>query len=360
MKKLAIITLILAAGLTAFPQNASRSRQAKSKSSSSVSRSSSSRAKATSPGRSSSSRVKATSPSRSSSSKSKATKSRSGSSSVSSRTSGSKGRFSQSGRSAVQVRSSRSSSGNSSARTTERIAKFSNNPRSSVSTSSAHRSNGNGSKVYERRDGKKFQHDNDRVFATRKYRVDYRDANNLRRSNDFRRVYSDYNRWYRNRHHRHVVVRSYHLHAPLALEIRRVRYPYRRPLHIDLCWTPFLHQRFMYYYPLHNNWNSRYGDYIESISSYEAINYAGSVKRVYGKVKEVYYSPEDRTYTLYFGAPFPYHDFSVVIPKRIAKSISWSPTWHFEDEHVWVVGLVDVWENKAEIVINDEDQIRRY
>ena len=140
-----------------------------------------------------------------------------------------------------------------------------------------------------------------------------------------------------------------------------VRYPYRRPVHLDLCWTPHLHHSFVYYYPLHNNWNNiSYGDYIETASSYEAMNYAGTVKRVYGKVEEVYYSPEDKTYTLYFGAPYPYHDFSVVVPRNVAKSFSWSPSWYFEDEHVWAVGLIEMWEGKPEIVLHDEQQIRRY
>lgn len=103
-----------------------------------------------------------------------------------------------------------------------------------------------------------------------------------------------------------------------------------------------------------------YGEYIETASSYEAINYVGSVKRVYGKVEEVFYSPEDRTYTLYFGAQFPYHDFSVVVPRDVAKNFSWSPSWYFEDEHIWVVGLIEMWEGKPEIVIHDEQQIRRY
>jgi len=147
----------------------------------------------------------------------------------------------------------------------------------------------------------------------------------------------------------------------MSIEIRRVRYPYRIPVHFDLCWTPHLHHSFVYYYPLHNNWNHvNYGDYIETASSYEAMNYVGSIKRVYGKVEEVYYSPEDRTYTLYFGAQYPYHDFSVVVPRNVAKSFSWSPSWYFEDEHVWVVGLIETWEGKPEIVLHDEQQIRRY
>lgn len=383
MKKLVILTLILAAGLTAYPQSANRSsKQSKSKSSSSVSKSRSSASKSSKSSRpkavkskSSSSRSKkAVSPTRSSASKSRSTKAKSGSSSVSSRSKGNQSRSSKSGKSAVQSRSyrssavksgvnrssSRSSSGNSAVRSNQRISSPQKSSRTVTSSSSAVRSNRSGNVVYERRDGKKFKHDNNRVFAARKYRVDYHDARELRRSNDFIRVYNNYDRWHRNRYHRHIVVRNYHIHAPLALDIRRARYPYRRPVHIDLCWTPFLHQRFMYYYPLNERWNRNYGDYIESVSSYDAMNYVGTVKKVYGKVEEVYYSPEDRTYTLYFGAPFPYHDFSVVIPRDIAKDISWSPTWHFEDEHVWVVGLVDIFDDKAEIVIHDQEQIRRY
>ena len=156
------------------------------------------------------------------------------------------------------------------------------------------------------------------------------------------------------------MINQYFYPAPLSINIRRVRYPYRRPVRYDLCWTPWLHQRFTYYYPLQSRWDMDYGSYIETISGYDAMNYVGSVKRVYGKVDEVYYSPEDRTYTLYIGAPFPYQDFSIVIPRDIAKSISRSPTWHFEDEYVWVIGLIDIWEDKPEIVVNDRDQIRRY
>lgn len=374
MKKLVILTLILAAGLTAYPQSASRSRESKSKAKSSVSRSASksSNSKSRSATAKSASKNRSASKSRSpaakssSSNRSKAAQSQSRQSSARSGTaqksrtksssrkpavrSSSSSPRSSAGRSSVAVRSS-----NRSDRTTSKVSTA-----RSISSSSASRSNRTGKSTYERNDGQKFRHDNNKVFATRKYKVDFKSTADLRNSNDYRRVYNDYNRWSNNRYRRRIVVRNYYYHAPLSLEIRRVRYPYRRPVHIDLCWTPWLHQRFIYYYPMHNNWNNRYGNYIESISSYDAMHYAGSVKRVYGKVEEVYYSPEDRTYTLYFGAPFPYHDFSVVIPKRIAKEISWSPTWHFEDEYVWVVGLVDVWENKAEIVIHDEDQIRRY
>lgn len=399
MKKLVILALILAAGLTAYPQSASRSKESKSKSSSSVSRSASkssgsgSKSAAT---KSSSNNKSAATQSRSSQSASRsasvqsrgASKSDAGSRSSSANRSKEKSgnsinrsaqsSRSDSGNSAVRSSGSASnrSSGNSAVRSSgnssSRSSVGNSASRSSVrddssdriktkdNSSSSSRMERSGNSVYRSRDGENYRHQNDEIFASRRYKVDYRDANELRNSNDFRRHYNDYYRWSNNRFHRHVVIRDYHYHAPLSIEIRRVRYPYRYPGHLDLCWTPYLHNRFMFYYPLHNSWNHHYGEYIESISSYDAMSYAGSVKRVYGKVEEVYYSPEDRTYTLYFGGAFPYHDFSVVIPKNIAKEFSWSPTWYFEDEHVWVVGLIDVWENKPEIVVRDEDQIRRY
>ncbi|MBT7092981.1 MAG: hypothetical protein HN936_07025 [Bacteroidetes bacterium] len=457
MKKLIILSLILAAGLTAYPQSSRSSRESKSNSGRSASKAtssrssssskskatksysankakasksnsgSSSRSKATQSKPSSSNRSKATQSKPSSSNRSKATQSRSASSSRSQATqnrsgssnrskatqsrAGSSGKSqatqsrsssassrssanrvsgssvsrdnqvktsaSRSSRSANQAvrsgsktsnsasrsvaRSDSKSTGNKSIRSasTEKISGDNNRSKSSASSSYS-RSDRQGSKVYVRRDGEKFRHQNDEVFASKRYKVDYRDANDLRRSKDFRRVYNNYNSWHSNRYRRTVVVRHYHFGAPLGLDIRRVRYPYRRPMHMDLCWTPYLHNRFMYYYPMHTRWNNNYGSYVESISSYEAMHYVGSVKRIYGKVEEVYYSPEDRTYTLYFGAPFPYHDFSVVVPRNIAKDISWSPTWHFEDEFVWAVGLIDIWEDKPEIVIHDRDQLRRY
>jgi hypothetical protein len=207
--------------------------------------------------------------------------------------------------------------------------------------------------------GKVIRHNNDEVFSSRRYKLDFDNYQNLRRSDDFRRGYREYDHWYRHRHVR--VVHHYHnTYIPVPWDVRRVRYYHRVPHHIDLIWTPLLFHRFMYYYPTQNYWDMEFGSRIETISAYEAREYAGTVRRVYGKVDEVYYSPEDENYILYIGAPFPYHDISVVIPRHIARDISRSPKWYFEDEYVWIVGLINMWEGKPEIVVRDEDQIRKY
>ncbi len=380
MKKLIIIALILAAGLTAYPQSSRSSQAAKS------SKGSSSQVASRSSSKSSSNQVKK---SNNNQSNSKATASRTASSSRSavksssgsnrstapkatqSRSSSTNNRSSavksnnkqiiQSGnaRQAVPSKINNSERGRSQSSTVKTHDDNGNNQGRRDDNSSYNRSDRQGNKTYVRNDGREFRHQNDEVFTRNRYRTDYRDEASLRRSNEFLRVHNDYYNWYSRRHVRNVVVYN-HFYRPLSIEIRRVRYPYRVPVHLDLCWTPYLHNSFMYYYPLHDNWNTNFGDYIETASSYEAMNYVGSVKRVYGKVEEVFYSPEDQTYTLYFGAPYPYHDFSVVVPRGVAKSFSWSPSWYFEDEHVWVVGLIEVWEGKPEIVLHDEQQIRRY
>lgn len=228
-----------------------------------------------------------------------------------------------------------------------------------INTSSASRTYREGKGTLTRDDGTVIRHQNDEVFASRKYKLDFDNYESLRRSDEFRRYYHDYDNW-----NRHRVVRVWHNHNyryhPLPIEVRRVRYVYRHPVHIDLFWTPLLLHRFMYYYPTYTYWDLEFGQPIETISAYDASYYAGTVRRIYGKVEEVFYSREDNNYVLYIGAPFPYQDLSIVIPQYVARDITRNPEWYFDNEMIWVVGLIQMWEGKPEIVVRDEDQIRRY
>lgn len=234
-----------------------------------------------------------------------------------------------------------------------------NRPGGTTGTSSATRTYREGNGTLTREDGTVIRHQNDEIFRSRKFRLDFDNYENLRRSDEFRRYHRDYNNWYGHRHVR-IVNHYYNNYYPLAWEIRRARYYHRMPHHIDLIWTPLLFHRFMFYYPTHLDWNIEFGSQIETISAYEAQNYAGTVRQVYGKVEEVFYSPEDENYILYIGGPFPYQDMSVVIPREIARNISLSPKWYFENEYVWVIGLINIWEGKPEIIVRDEDQLRKY
>ena len=371
MKKYILLAILLAAGMTASPQATRRARQSKSKSSQ-VSRSSTKR---------SGSAVRYSS--RSSSQKTKpksvtqvrrsnqhaATKKHTVRSTRSSIPSGVRGRTSS--RNSDQMNRSQSVNRSSIAHSTRtvgrgrattqpvaRSARTVGRRRTTTTKPIAHRV------VTERKNtlvlgnGREIRHQNNEVFKHQRYRLDYRNVSDLRKSPTFINVYNEYNVWRSHRVMR-VVNRNYY-YRPISIDIRRMRYPYRIPVYIDLVWTPTLLNRFVYYYPTCRNWYYDYGDYIETLSAYDASAYVGYVKRVYGRVEEVYYSAEDHNYYLYFGQQFPYHDFSVVIPRHIARQISLTPTWYFQNENVWVVGLIDSWDNKPEIVVHDEDQIRRY
>jgi len=206
-------------------------------------------------------------------------------------------------------------------------------------------------------DGRTIRHQNNEIFAKRKYRVDYDNYSSLRRSDEFRRIHRDYHNWYS---HRAVRVIHHTRFIPVPIDVRRVRYVYRRPVHVHLVWTPTLFHRFMYYYPTHTYWDVDFGREIETISAYDAVGYVGTVRRVYGEVKEVFYSNEDNNYVLYIGQPFPYHDMSLVVPYEVMREITRNPRRYFEDRMIWSVGLINTWEGKPEMIIRDEEQIRRY
>jgi hypothetical protein len=227
-----------------------------------------------------------------------------------------------------------------------------------ISNSSANRVYREDQGTLTRDDGKVIRHQNNIVFTGNKYKAGRASYADTRRSDDFRMTYRNYNNWYDKRYVRNVYYTPGF--QPVSLEIRRDRYVYRQPMSYQLIWTPSLFNRFMYYYPGFTDWNIEFGNEIETISSYDVAFNVGTVKRIYGKVEEVYYSAEDQNYVLYMGDRFPYHDLSVVIPRNIARRISASPEWYFDNEYIWFVGLIEMWEDKPEIIIRDEEQIRKY
>jgi len=369
MKNYLIFAMILIAGMTAYPQATRSARETKTEKSSAKREAKSQQATRTQ-SRSGSERRAAANPARTRTENRSASTERS--TTRPTRTEAVRPRVETRGTDQNAVRRStneasgrrenrsenRSGSGISTSRDLKKSGN-NDNRNARVNTSSATRVFREGNGTLTRDDGTVVRHQNDEVFKSRKYRLDYDNYENLRRSDDFRRDFRDYDNWF----HRRIIRNMNHYnhgYIPLSFELRRHRYYYRQPFHIDLIWTPLLFHRFMYYYPTQNNWDMEFGSQIETISADEAQNYAGSVRRVYGKVAEVFYSPEDENYILYIGAPFPYQDASIVVPKQISRSITLSPKWYFEDEYIWVVGLINMWEGKPEIIIRDEDQIRKY
>ena len=156
------------------------------------------------------------------------------------------------------------------------------------------------------------------------------------------------------------VVRYHYNRAPRSRLYRARHYPYRVPLHLDIYWTNAMRRDYVRIYPMVSTWRYPIGYRIQTISAYDALRFHGEVMNVYGKVHEVFYSRETDEYMLYFGAYYPYHDLSVVVPGRIARRMSRWPAEYFERQHVIVTGLITSFEDKPEIVVRNTGQLRLY
>ena len=69
---------------------------------------------------------------------------------------------------------------------------------------------------------------------------------------------------------------------------------------------------------------------------------------------------ETDEFFLYFGAYYPYQDFTVVVPGEVAYRFSRNPDRYFDNDYVMVTGLITEFDGKPEIVVKHADQLRRY
>ncbi len=155
-------------------------------------------------------------------------------------------------------------------------------------------------------------------------------------------------------------VRYHYKRPPRPREYRARRYPYRRPPGIHIYWSLDMRHDYLRFYPVVKTWRYPVGYRIPAISAYDALYYNGEVMSVYGKVYEVFYSGGTDEYFLYFGAYYPYHDFTVVLPGWIARGYSSYPEAYFKREHVIVTGLITSYNDSPEIVVKSEGQLKMY
>jgi hypothetical protein len=155
-------------------------------------------------------------------------------------------------------------------------------------------------------------------------------------------------------------VTFHYQQPPHSREYRSHHNPYPKPVHGPIIWTPEMQFEFACIYPTVIYWPYPEGYTIETISAYDALFYSGEVVNVYGQVQEVYYFRSTDEYILYFGAYYPYHDFTVVIPGRVARRFSNRPERYFEYAYVMVTGLVTLYDGIPEMVINRPYQINTY
>jgi hypothetical protein len=168
-----------------------------------------------------------------------------------------------------------------------------------------------------------------------------------------RKVYQTPNRTV---YHRHVT----HVKRPRSLEYRRIYHAYRAPVHIHVVWTNRMYREYRLIYPEYRYWYYPVGYRINTISAYDAGFYIGEVMNVYGRINDVWYSRKTDEYFLHFGAPYPYHDFTVIIPGHEARHFARHPEFFFENRNIWVTGLISLYDGKPEMVVRKKYQIHLY
>jgi hypothetical protein len=189
---------------------------------------------------------------------------------------------------------------------------------------------------------------------------DVRSANSGRsqsiNSREFENERKTYHTPYMERIHREVI----NVKRPRSLDYRRMHYPYRMPAHIHIVWSPRMYREYVLIYPEYRYWYYPVGYRIRTASAYDAIHYTGDIVNIYGQVYEAWYSWQTDEYVLYFGAPYPYHDFSVIIPGRKARQFSSRPEIFFEGRYIWVTGLVSLHDGRPEMIVRQKHQIHLY
>ncbi|MCB8999038.1 MAG: hypothetical protein H6540_03075 [Bacteroidales bacterium] len=161
-----------------------------------------------------------------------------------------------------------------------------------------------------------------------------------------------------NRSVRIVNTNTSYVYHPV--EYRRTYYPYKEPRHVEIIWNARMYNDYRYLYPNFDYWYYPYGYSIRTISAYDADRFIGDVARIYGRVDEVWYERQSDNYYLYFGAPYPYQDFTVILSGNDARRFSYRPERYFTNRNLVVTGLVSMWDGKPEMLIKRKSQVETY
>lgn len=194
---------------------------------------------------------------------------------------------------------------------------------------------------------------NTHVVNTKPYRNNT--STNTRNTGSAERVYKSTRRYTG----KHAISHHYYT-TPRSRAYRAKHYGYRAPVAVNIIWTPLMHRHYIRMYPVVKYWHYQHGYHIANTSAYYADYYIGAVRTVYGRVREVYYSRSSDEYFLYFGAYYPYHDFTVVMPGWMARRYSIRPDRYFSNQYLAITGLITSFNGDPEIVVKESFQIKLY
>jgi hypothetical protein len=169
-----------------------------------------------------------------------------------------------------------------------------------------------------------------------------------------------HNRHYYGGHHYHYAYPTtkvkFHHHHDTYLHRYNVLY---YPSYTHIYWTRSMYRDYRKWYPDYR-WTYNYGYRIQTISVFDAKYNLGEVAMVYGRVYATWHNKQTDDYLLFFGGDYPYQQFTVVLPGRVARRYSWRPERYFLGEHITATGLITTFDGIPEIVVKHKRQIGIY
>lgn len=173
------------------------------------------------------------------------------------------------------------------------------------------------------------------------------------------------NSYYRNRKEHHTARKHFSSHSDrsnryIVSHHRVRRHLYVNPAHSKIYLRPIWYDFYFHLFPRYQISERDYNHRIDYVSGDNAKYYIGEIKSVYGRIYETYYDEEFNEFYIYLGAPYPNHDFMIVITGSLAAQYSVEPYRYFMDRNIQVTGLITDWNSEPEMIIKYSDQIIRY
>lgn len=131
------------------------------------------------------------------------------------------------------------------------------------------------------------------------------------------------------------------------------------PRYSEIVWTSSMYRYYADIYPGYA-WHYNRGYRIQTMSVFDARYNVGEIARVYGRVYGTWYNRDTDDLLLFFGGEFPYQEFTLVMPGKVARRYAWRPERYFLGQHIVATGLITTYEGKPEMVVKRKRQLDVY
>lgn len=134
---------------------------------------------------------------------------------------------------------------------------------------------------------------------------------------------------------------------------------YRRAPQMRLIYRSAWHSFYKHHFRI-NHFHYNVNRPLRLVPGNTAKYYTGELASVFGRVYETYYDEINQEFHLSFGAPYPRHDFTVIVTGREALRMGRTSPGYFIGHDFVVSGLITLYDGKPEIIVRYRNQIKKY